>query len=172
MCYVRLSGQGKKMSLASLFILDDSEKLRDLLFDFDGRINRKEYWQAWLIFSVISIIMLLPILVISSFLPYLAICLAIIALILMLNASIAICCKRLHDRDKSGWWLLLFYIGPGLLEATGKLTGPMIANVSGLASLALFVWATIELGCLRGTSGPNKYGPDPLAASSGQTAPA
>jgi len=30
----------------------------------------------------------------------------------VLIASIAVCIKRLHDRDRSGWWLLLFYAGP------------------------------------------------------------
>jgi len=31
-----------------------------------------------------------------------------------------------------------------------------------LFSLALWVWAIVELGFLRGTKGPNRYGPDPL----------
>ena len=156
------------MSLASLFVLDDRKQLRDLLFNFDGRITRKEYWLAWLVLGIISI-MLLLMFVIFSLLPYLAICLMFIAAILMLNASIAIGCKRLHDRGKSGWWLLLFYVGPGVLEAIGKLTGS-IATVFDLASSALFVWAIIELGCLRGTAGPNKYGPDPFAVSTGHIA--
>jgi uncharacterized membrane protein YhaH (DUF805 family) len=31
-----------------------------------------------------------------------------------------------------------------------------------LASLAVSLWALVELGFLRGTAGPNRYGPDPL----------
>ena len=31
-----------------------------------------------------------------------------------------------------------------------------------LVSFAITVWAFVELGCLRGTVGPNQYGPDPL----------
>ena len=30
-------------------------------------------------------------------------------------------------------------------------------------SFAITVWAIVELGFLRGTLGPNRYGPDPLA---------
>jgi len=30
-------------------------------------------------------------------------------------------------------------------------------------SFAISVWAFVELGCLRGTVGPNRYGPDPLS---------
>ena len=31
------------------------------------------------------------------------------------------------------------------------------------SSLVISIWALVELGCLRGTIGQNKYGPDPLA---------
>jgi len=47
--------------------------------------------------------------------------------------------KRWHDRGKSGWWVFI-----NLLPIIGGL------------------WAFIELGLLRGTPGPNEYGPDPL----------
>lgn len=53
---------------------------------------------------------------------------------------LALGARRLHDLGKSGWWLLL-----GLI--------PMIGV------LFLLAWAS-----LRGTAGPNAYGPDPLAA--------
>src|SRR5207244_10023273 len=90
-------------------------------------------------------------------------------------SGIFVAIKRLHDRDKSGWWLLLFYIAPSVLfglgaviwiigiaaDASGAATG--IAFVFFAAGFALSVWAFIELGCLRGTVGPNRYGPDPLA---------
>jgi uncharacterized membrane protein YhaH (DUF805 family) len=77
--------------------------------------------------------------------------------------------KRLHDRDKSGWWLLLFYLGPGLLDGIGRGAGS-IGLIFSLASFAISIWALVELGCLRGTDGPNTYGPDPLAAVAAQPA--
>ncbi len=52
--------------------------------------------------------------------------------------GLALNAKRWHDRNKSGWWSLL-----GLIPVLG---------------LFLIVF---ELGCYKGTSGPNKYGPDP-----------
>jgi uncharacterized membrane protein YhaH (DUF805 family) len=33
---------------------------------------------------------------------------------------------------------------------------------SGVAIAVLTLWMVIELGCLRGTDGPNEYGDDPL----------
>jgi uncharacterized membrane protein YhaH (DUF805 family) len=34
--------------------------------------------------------------------------------------------------------------------------------VLSLASLGISIWAIVVLGFLRGTRGPNRYGPDPL----------
>ena len=36
------------------------------------------------------------------------------------------------------------------------------AVIIGLLLFILWVWALIWFGCLRGTVGPNQYGPDPL----------
>jgi len=52
---------------------------------------------------------------------------------------------------------------PALLDGAGRTTGSAV--IFGLASLAVSIWAIVELGFLRGTPGPNQYGPDPLAAS-------
>ena len=52
---------------------------------------------------------------------------------------IALYAKRWHDRNKSGWWSLI-----GLIPIIGG------------------IWMLIELGFLKGTAGPNSYGPDPL----------
>ena len=89
--------------------------------------------------------------------------------IVILITSVAIGIKRLHDRDKSGWYLLLFYVVPGILmtAAVGMYVtmedATLVSTVLGLATVAIGVWAFVELGCLRGTVGPNHYGPDPIA---------
>lgn len=77
--------------------------------------------------------------------------------------TVPIAVRRLHDRDRSGSWLLVFYGLPaflGYLAGTGE-TG--WRSVLALASLAISIWGFVEMGCLRGTVGPNEYGPDPLA---------
>jgi uncharacterized membrane protein YhaH (DUF805 family) len=87
--------------------------------------------------------------------------------------------KRLHDRDKSAWWLLLFVFVPTVLLAVGMgaaIYGMLISGdpgddvsqmgglgaIASLVGFAILLWAFVELACLRGTVGPNKYGPDPL----------
>lgn len=79
-----------------------------------------------------------------------------IPFILIVISSVALAIKRLHDRNKSGWWLLVFYLLPGVIDNIGMYTAVQL--VFHLASLALSIWALVELGFLRGTSGSNKYG--------------
>jgi uncharacterized membrane protein YhaH (DUF805 family) len=70
--------------------------------------------------------------------------------------------KRLHDRDKSGWWTLVFYVLPGILSGLGEGSEPA-AGFFALAAAAIGIWGIVELGCLRGTIGSNRFGADPLA---------
>jgi uncharacterized membrane protein YhaH (DUF805 family) len=72
--------------------------------------------------------------------------------------------KRLHDRNKSGWWNVPFFIAPNLL---GKLADGLDDSYAAvfltLVAFVLGFWGFVELICLRGTRGPNRFGPDPLA---------
>jgi uncharacterized membrane protein YhaH (DUF805 family) len=83
--------------------------------------------------------------------------------ILLIWPGLAIAAKRLHDRNKSAWWLLVFYVLPGVLNSIGQGLGDLVVVFS-LAGAAISIWALIELGFLRGTPGPNDYGPDPLTS--------
>jgi len=100
-----------------------------------------------------------------------------ILFIAILFASVALTVKRLHDRDKGAVWLLVFWLLPLILNivvvanrfaamsaAGGAMpaTNPAIGGLS-LISFAISIWAFVELYCLRGTAGDNRYGPDPLA---------
>jgi uncharacterized membrane protein YhaH (DUF805 family) len=72
--------------------------------------------------------------------------------------------KRLHDRDKSVWWIVPFFMAPNLLGRLWDwLDDPTAALVVSAIGFGLSVWCFVELFCLRGTRGPNRFGPDPLA---------
>lgn len=145
-----------------------------LLFSFNGRINRGKYWLAILIYSVIWIAFIAAVLIwLGGFNTENLFTLAGAGLAIWLAAMILIVAgtwsgfatgiKRLHDRGKSGWWIVLFWFGPSILG--GMETG--MPNLGGgfilsLAGTAIAIWGFIELCCLRGTTGPNQYGPDPL----------
>ena len=107
-----------------------------VLFQFDGRINRAKYWLGILVVAVASIVIALVASAINSSTFWAIAGLLFLALIW---PGLAVEIKRWHDRDKSGWWVLIRFI---------PLIGPL--------------WVLIDCGILEGTAGPNQYGPDPL----------
>jgi uncharacterized membrane protein YhaH (DUF805 family) len=154
-----------------------------VLFGFHGRINRAKYWLAavfWLViaivvFGVMAGMLAKDILALGSdpsgenivrvVLNYGAgFALVALVVLVMTVSSFAFGIKRLHDRDQSGWWIVLFYLGPSVASAIGHGTGSDAALlVMSLVSFGISIWALVVLGFLRGTRGPNRYGPDPLA---------
>jgi uncharacterized membrane protein YhaH (DUF805 family) len=159
-----------------------------LFFGFSGRINRGKFWLTlvvWLLIWIVAIpafvvggLAILGINISDGSLPspedpvaflrlvrdYGILSLIILAFIIVSWVSaFAVGIKRLHDRDRSGWWILLFYFGPAVLVlAQNSADGALASLVLGLGALAISVWWLVELGFLRGTSGPNRFGPDPL----------
>jgi uncharacterized membrane protein YhaH (DUF805 family) len=150
-----------------------------VLFGFSGRINRAKYWLAAVFWTVVFILLVGIILVIigrgsSDFSGDdigaviaslgLGILLFVVVLIPMLVSWLAVGIKRLHDRDRSGWWIVLFYFVPAVLDGIGRSSqSDIIALVLSLAGFGIAIWGLVELGFLRGTVGPNRYGPDPLS---------
>jgi uncharacterized membrane protein YhaH (DUF805 family) len=140
--------------------------MTQLLFSFQGRLNRKPYWMTMIATMVIIIILLLFALILIREHRFefagLTLALLVILYIPLIWINLAIGAKRLHDRDKSAWWLLLFYAAPGILSTAGNRMEEVGFIILHIISFGISVWAFVELGCLRGTPGPNRYGPDPL----------
>jgi uncharacterized membrane protein YhaH (DUF805 family) len=154
------------------------------LFSFDGRINRAKYWFAALIwfatnFSFMTIFLFAVAGILAATdndfhgvsnrtmhpafyllgLPLLVIGVWIFA---------ATTVKRLHDRNRRAWWVVPFFIVPILLDKLWDwLDNPNLALVVNVVSLALSVWCFVELFCLKGHKGANRFGPDPLAPVAG-----
>ncbi len=104
----------------------------------EGRANRKQFW-LWLIlpFTVIGIILAFIDMAMGNYNAEYGVgpVSGIFGLIAIIPA-IMVYIKRFHDRDKSGWWVLIMLI---------PIIGPL--------------WLLIELGFLKGTPGPNRFGP-------------
>lgn len=121
--------QKKKMSNAELF------------FSFSGRIPRATYWlRYWLPFTVVYILALILDLSLGTMSEdmMIGVFTGIYALV-VLYPGLAVMVKRCHDRNRTGWFVLLTFI-------------PF-----------LNIWPMIEIAFLRGTIGPNKYGDDPIS---------
>ena len=112
--------------------------LTQLLFSFSGRISRKPYWLFVLATAVVFTPFFFLDLDPSALDHYTNLC----ALVL-LWPSLAIQAKRWHDRDKSAWWILINFV-------------PLIGTI----------WSLVENGFLEGTPNTNRFGANPLPASS------
>lgn len=164
------------------------------LFSFEGRINRAKWWLFILVvvaYFVASMILLFVFGMIAGVLAMIWSIIFCIGLVVLAFSSFAVGAKRLHDRNKSAWWLLVFYVLPyvigmvafwtmawGMLAWMLQMGSPAVdpAQVqTGLAAMmggwwlyvvytVLWVWGLVELGILKGTTGSNRYGADPLPA--------
>lgn len=148
--------------------------MSQLLFSFSGRLNRKPYWLTALAMLAITIVAIIVIAIVMGGAAALAgnssglagmgiglILLLIIIYIPLLWVGLALGAKRLHDRNKSAWWLALFWLLPAVLQGIGEQIGNL-GIVLTLAAFGISIWGLVEIGFLRGTVGPNQYGPDPL----------
>jgi uncharacterized membrane protein YhaH (DUF805 family) len=134
----------------------------DLLFGFKGRINRAKYWLVVLIWCIVWAAVAVT--MIMSGASTAAAAVALIVLIPTVISGLAIGFKRLHDRNKSGWSLLLFYLVPLVVVTWANLIDAgMFQSVLSLLGFLFLIWAFVELGCRRGSIGGNPYGPDPVA---------
>lgn len=132
-----------------------------LFFSFSGRINRAKFWIASLVLMIAFVI---PVMLAAATMSTVMWILAIVVFVAVTICGLAVGAKRLHDRDRSAWWLVLFYLGPGFLQGLGEAMGE-IGVILLVVSVGISIWALVELGFLRGTPGPNRFGPDPLAGA-------
>jgi uncharacterized membrane protein YhaH (DUF805 family) len=106
--------------------------------NFSGRAARSEFW-FWVLFSIlVSIAAGIIDFGLFGIRDGVSPISSLTSLALFLP-GLAVSVRRLHDTDRSGWWILLFLI-------------PLIG------AIVLLVWY-----CSRGTPGGNRFGPDPLA---------
>lgn len=107
--------------------------------EFSGRSRRKEYWMFFLlqliVYVVLSVIegaLGLTGMIAGAYGPLTA-----LFALGFLIPGIAVGIRRLHDTDRSGWWLLLAFV-------------PLVG------AIVLLVFFVMD-----GTNGPNRFGPDP-----------
>ncbi|MDO9223649.1 MAG: DUF805 domain-containing protein [Caulobacter sp.] len=136
------------------------------LFSFRGRASRLTFWRVGLATTVVLAVLWL----VTIFVAMGAGDIAVIPLLMVLPVlavNLAVYVRRLHDRGKSAWWLLVFWIAPlVLLGLTQWLTdqtgaGGSAAMATVLAALALDLWGLVETGFRRGVPGENRFGQPP-----------
>ncbi|MBL8579408.1 MAG: DUF805 domain-containing protein [Mesorhizobium sp.] len=122
------------------------------LFGFSGRIGRGMWWLGQLVPILVWVAVIFSFgAVVQVFDPSsthepgelssggLTLLLAIlIGCVTVTWINIAVCVKRYHDLNKSGWWYLINFV---------PIIGP--------------IWLVIECGFLAGWPGSNRFGPPP-----------
>jgi len=137
-------------------------------FPFKGRIGRRRYWALTLLYLLALFVGLAAFVAAGILLeagPTDAITFAMvpIVIIFMLCMSVAIAgigVRRLHDRGKTGFWLLLYYAVPLWMTKSAGLD--VVGVIVSLASAGILIWAIIDLGVLRGDPRTNAFGANPL----------
>lgn len=125
------------------------------LFPFQGRVARRDFWLRFVLPTMGIWFVLDAILPLNAFVRMIPVDeaqsnpwamftpLPFVMAAASIGAAITVGAKRFHDRDRSGWFLLAYLI-------------PLIGQL----------WVLLELGFLRGTDGPNRFGADPLERQS------
>ena len=157
------------------------------IFGFSGRVNRARYW----LFALIAV----PT-VVALYIAYYAYAMSFpgayenggptpwpstpatiaaaavwwLVLAALVLAWAALTVRRLHDRDRSWWWLLAFFAAPNWLDVINRLwlrtyfdLGPALTLIITSAAFMMNAWGVVEVAFLPGTAGDNRYGPDPRA---------
>ncbi len=143
----------------------------NFIFSFRGRITRADFW----LLTFVAIAMWIAIAILTFFaIPAVTWVGGLILFMSGLAVWLSAVTRRLHDRNKSAWYLLLFFGLPSALQTAfaphpkGHTVFVLIYGGTDsfvdLVCLAIGVWMLTELGTLRGTTGPNRYGPDSMAA--------
>ena len=103
--------------------------------NFSGRAARSEFWY-WVLFTFLAgaVTGILDLAIFPD--SYLSPLNSISSLLLFLP-SLAMSVRRLHDLDRTGWWILIVFTIIGII--------------------LLLIW-----DCMKGTTGANRFGPDPL----------
>ena len=159
--------------------------------DFSGRSRRMEFWM-WQLFQIIVYFVVIILVMMAGGGAMMTgdptalaaagggivIIMGLYGLyaLAVLIPSIAVAVRRLHDTNRTGWWILAPLIPYVLMFAAGMMamSSPDMAGLAGIIAFVCMV-AVLALAVtllvfyvLEGTKGPNQYGPDPKAPDAGQ----
>ncbi len=110
---------------------------------FSGRSRRREYWYFVLFNVIVAIVLSIIDMVLGTFSSSSNIgLLSGIYSVAVIIPTLAVAIRRLHDTDRSGWWILISLI-------------PLIG------SIVLLVFYVMD-----STPGQNRFGPNPKGATS------
>lgn len=135
-------------------------------FTINARAPRSEYWFFWLFLFIANFL-----LVFIEIIPLIGLVVPLIQIFFFICSTTALI-RRLHDINRSGWWVLLgylpvfvsiilFVIGMVLAASHHENAGFVMVIVGAVISIAGAIILLI-FSCTKGTPGVNRWGPNPL----------
>ncbi|MEC7488240.1 MAG: DUF805 domain-containing protein [Pseudomonadota bacterium] len=100
---------------------------------FTGRARRQEFWMFVLAYIIVYLLA-----IVIDMAAGLYVVTGILGLALLIP-TIAVTVRRLHDINRTGWWILIYFV-------------PLIG------AIVMLVFC-----CLKGTAGENRFGEDPVS---------
>ena len=163
------------------------------LFGFQGRLRRRDWWLFGILLAMVGFFMTAAgmammddwvhpylggnrELAFNASLYYWMLAQQVVMLIL-LWPGLAVGFKRMHDRNRSGWWLVLFVVlfwiqqvwKMVVLKGAGDGLGTPQTGLPGMLLIGAIVvvglWLFVELGVLDGKHDPNRFGDSPKAVA-------
>jgi uncharacterized membrane protein YhaH (DUF805 family) len=148
--------------------------LTQLLFGLSGRISRKSWWLGFVIvlpFEVAEVVVSAPQEFGFDVQPFtVPVWIDVPAQLITVYCNTALTVKRFNDRDWP-YWLGFIFLVLGAIQISAEQLGYFSENSEnmgtaelafGIVCLLYFLFAFVDNAFVRGTSGPNRYGPDPL----------
>ena len=98
--------------------------IAQMLFSFDGRMRRRDFWLvtiglivvSWVLTSIIGLVLVPPVMATPDYngaywMMWSRVSTSVwIVSLILLWPRLAVGVKRCHDRGKSGWWLLIGFV--------------------------------------------------------------
>lgn len=132
--------------------------IQQWFFSFRGRVGRRDFW-LWQAIWVL----------LTSLLFFLAgndlldTQMAAFGIVCLLWPASAIVVKRLHDRDRRGYWALLLIAAWLLMAGNWSMTGEVLQWLIGrVLPFIILAGLILDLGVFRGTVGDNRFGAAPM----------
>ncbi|MEX3014085.1 DUF805 domain-containing protein [Gymnodinialimonas hymeniacidonis] len=146
---------------------------------FSGRASRSEFWFFYLftyivvfVAQIVDVVLIMAIA--ASGVPFFVPIFSVIAIFGLLLPQLAVSWRRIHDLDRTGWWLgggmlvsLVFYIAIIVVAIAGEASGQFSSEPppAFFALIGFFVLGMLIYGIVififyvtKGTLGPNRFG--------------
>jgi uncharacterized membrane protein YhaH (DUF805 family) len=128
--------------------------LQQWCFSYRGRLGRRDFWiwqAVWLLTTTLLFVLAGNDLLDTQMAAFGVVCL--------LWPASAVLVKRLHDRNRPGYWAFLVIVAWMLVAGNWSMLDGVLSWLVGRAiPFIIFVGLLLDLGLFRGTAGKNRFG--------------